>query len=37
MAQLREQHDAGDSTLEELFLKLTGGVTERELSELFAR
>jgi len=37
MAQLREQHDAGDSTLEELFLKLTGGVTEKELSELFAR
>jgi ABC-2 type transport system ATP-binding protein len=37
MAQLRKQHDAGDSSLEELFLKLTGGVTERELSELFAR
>ena len=35
MGQLRQQHDAGDSTLEELFLKLTGGVTERELSELF--
>jgi ABC-2 type transport system ATP-binding protein len=36
MAELREQHTAGNATLEELFLKLTGGVTERELSELFA-
>ena len=36
MAELREQHSAGDATLEELFLKLTGGLTERELSDLFA-
>jgi hypothetical protein len=36
MAELREQHDAGDATLEELFLKLTGGLSERELSDLFA-
>jgi ABC-2 type transport system ATP-binding protein len=36
MAELREQHAAGNDTLEELFLKLTGGVTDRELSELFA-
>jgi ABC-2 type transport system ATP-binding protein len=36
MAELREQHAAGDATLEELFLKLTGGLTERELSDLFA-
>ena len=36
MAELREQHEAGDSTLEELFLKLTGGLSEREISDLFA-
>ena len=36
MAELREQHVAGDATLEELFLKLTGGLSERELSDLFA-
>jgi ABC-2 type transport system ATP-binding protein len=36
MDELRKQHDAGDATLEELFLKLTGGITERELSDLFA-
>jgi ABC-2 type transport system ATP-binding protein len=36
MDELRKQHDAGDSTLEALFLKLTGGITERELSDLFA-
>jgi ABC-2 type transport system ATP-binding protein len=36
MPELREQHDAGDATLEELFLKLTGGLQERELSDLFA-
>jgi len=34
MDELRKQHDAGDSTLEALFLKLTGGITERELSDL---
>ena len=36
MDELRKQHEAGDATLEELFLKLTGGITERELSDLFA-
>jgi ABC-2 type transport system ATP-binding protein len=36
MPELREQHAAGDATLEELFLKLTGGLSERELSDLFA-
>jgi ABC-2 type transport system ATP-binding protein len=36
MAELRDQHAAGDATLEELFLKLTGGLSERELSDLFA-
>ena len=36
MAELREQHEAGDSTLEQLFLKLTGGLSEREISALFA-
>jgi ABC-2 type transport system ATP-binding protein len=36
MDELRQQHDAGDATLEALFLKLTGGITERELSDLFA-
>jgi ABC-2 type transport system ATP-binding protein len=36
MAELREQHDAGDATLEALFLKLTGGLSERELGDLFA-
>jgi ABC-2 type transport system ATP-binding protein len=36
MAELREQHEAGDSTLEQLFLKLTGGLSERETSDLFA-
>jgi hypothetical protein len=28
---------SGDATLEELFLRLTGGLTERELSDLFER
>jgi ABC-2 type transport system ATP-binding protein len=36
MAELRDQHEAGDSTLEDLFLKLTGGLSEREISDLFA-
>jgi ABC-2 type transport system ATP-binding protein len=36
MAELREQHEAGDATLEELFLKLTGGLSDREISDLFA-
>ncbi len=36
MDELRRQHASGDATLEALFLKLTGGLTERELSDLFA-
>ena len=36
MDELRKQHEAGDSTLEAIFLKLTGGFSERELSDLFA-
>ncbi|MDX2192556.1 MAG: ABC transporter ATP-binding protein [Gemmatimonadales bacterium] len=32
MDDLRRQHDHGDGSLEELFLKLTGGLAERELS-----
>ena len=36
MDELRQQHASGDSTLEALFLKLTGGFTERELSDVFA-
>jgi len=32
MAELREQTSAGDATLEELFLKLTGGAAMRELT-----
>lgn len=35
MAELRHQHQAGDVTLEALFLKLTGGLRAGELSELF--
>lgn len=35
MAELRTQTSSGDASLEELFLKLTGGLSERELSELF--
>jgi ABC-2 type transport system ATP-binding protein len=31
---LRHQHQAGDATLEELFLKLTGGAHVRELAEV---
>jgi ABC-2 type transport system ATP-binding protein len=34
MAELREQTRSGDMSLEELFLKLTGGVTARELSTI---
>ncbi|HEX9755062.1 MAG TPA: ABC transporter ATP-binding protein [Gemmatimonadales bacterium] len=36
MAELQEQTASGDATLEDLFLKLTGGLTETELSDLFA-
>ncbi len=32
MAELREQTAAGDASLEELFLKLTGGIAIRELA-----
>src|SRR5438270_2969756 len=34
---LRRQHRAGDATLEELFLKLTGGARVRELVEVLGR
>ena len=37
MAELRTHTSSGDASLEELFLKLTGGLSERELSELFDR
>ena len=37
MDELRSQTSVGDATLEELFLKLTGGLSEHELSELFDR
>lgn len=37
MAELRSQTASGDASLEELFLKLTGGLSDRELSELFDR
>ena len=37
MDELRSQTSAGNATLEELFLKLTGGLSEHELSELFDR
>jgi ABC-2 type transport system ATP-binding protein len=37
MEELRHQTSSGDATLEELFLKLTGGLSERELSDLFER
>lgn len=32
MAELREQTEAGDASLEELFLKVTGGVAAKELA-----
>jgi ABC-2 type transport system ATP-binding protein len=32
MAELRQQTASGDMSLEELFLKLTGGIHERELN-----
>jgi len=37
MDELRVQTSTGDASLEELFLKLTGGLSEWELSELFDR
>jgi ABC-2 type transport system ATP-binding protein len=37
MAEIRKQHAAGDASLEELFLKLTGGHAVRELVEVLGR
>ncbi|HEY6109789.1 MAG TPA: ABC transporter ATP-binding protein [Gemmatimonadales bacterium] len=37
MAEIRLQHAAGDASLEELFLKLTGGHAVRELVEVLGR
>ena len=37
MDELRAETSSGDASLEELFLKLTGGLSERELSDLFPR
>jgi ABC-2 type transport system ATP-binding protein len=37
MEELRTETSSGDASLEELFLKLTGGLSEREVSELFQR
>jgi ABC-2 type transport system ATP-binding protein len=34
MTDLRRQTESGDATLEELFLKLTGGMTEREMGAI---
>jgi ABC-2 type transport system ATP-binding protein len=34
MAELRHQTSSGDATLEELFLKLTGGIIDRELDSI---
>ena len=37
MDELRSQTSSGDASLEELFLKLTGGLSEHALSDLFQR
>ena len=37
MDELRSQTSSGDVSLEELFLKLTGGLSEHEFSDLFQR
>src|SRR5207245_11361882 len=37
VSDVRRQHKAGDASLEELFLKLTGGVQVRELAEVLGR
>ena len=37
MAELRHQFAAGDASLEDLFLRLTGGVSELELGHVFDR
>jgi hypothetical protein len=34
MPELREQTASGDASLEELFLKLTGGLKDHELSSI---
>ena len=34
MRELRQQTKSGNASLEELFLKLTGGSTERELAAI---
>jgi len=35
MSELREQTASGDMSLEDLFLKLTGGLRPNELSTIF--
>jgi ABC-2 type transport system ATP-binding protein len=37
VSDVRRQHKAGDASLEELFLKLTGGAQVRELAEVLGR
>src|SRR2546427_2785716 len=37
VSDVRRQHQAGDASLEELFLKLTGGAQVRELAEVLGR
>ena len=37
ISDVRRQHKAGDASLEELFLKLTGGAQVRELAEVLGR
>jgi len=37
VSDVRRQHKAGDASLEELFLKLTGGAQIRELAEVLGR
>jgi ABC-2 type transport system ATP-binding protein len=34
MAEIRQQFQAGDQNLEDLFLKLTGGIIEREMDAI---
>jgi ABC-2 type transport system ATP-binding protein len=34
MAELREQTESGDASLEELFLRLTGGLREHQLDPI---
>jgi len=37
VSDVRRQHQAGDASLEELFLRLTGGAQIRELAEVLGR